>query len=224
VTILAYAVGEKSFVDANGNNIYDSGETFYDLGDLYIDWNENGAWDTGEQDYAPYASAGSSACRTQPGATALPSYYDDVPSKTNTCDGAWGRNYVRRDAVIVLSGSYGELTPSSVSMGTSCLQNFSLTLTDVNGNAMPSGTTIATGSNYVEYIPFGETATTKAAVSIIAGSPVPSTNSSTGTTIWLSVEADCGGGVPVQYPQGWLYVVVTSPKGNITSIPITVTP
>lgn len=35
VTILAYALGEESFVDTNGNNRYDAGETFTDLGDPF---------------------------------------------------------------------------------------------------------------------------------------------------------------------------------------------
>lgn len=35
VTILAYALGEESFVDSNGNNRYDAGEPFTDLGDPF---------------------------------------------------------------------------------------------------------------------------------------------------------------------------------------------
>jgi len=35
VTILAYALGEESFNDANGNNRYDAGETYTDLGDPF---------------------------------------------------------------------------------------------------------------------------------------------------------------------------------------------
>lgn len=35
VTVLAYALGEESFVDANGNNRFDAGETFTDLGDPF---------------------------------------------------------------------------------------------------------------------------------------------------------------------------------------------
>lgn len=35
VTILAYALGEESFVDTNGNNRYDAGESFTDLGDPF---------------------------------------------------------------------------------------------------------------------------------------------------------------------------------------------
>ncbi|MQA39895.1 Ig-like domain-containing protein [Rugamonas aquatica] len=35
VTVLAYALGEESFVDANGNNKYDIGEAYTDLGDPF---------------------------------------------------------------------------------------------------------------------------------------------------------------------------------------------
>ena len=35
VTVLAYALGEESFVDANGNNRFDAGEAFTDLGDPF---------------------------------------------------------------------------------------------------------------------------------------------------------------------------------------------
>lgn len=35
VTILAYALGEESFTDTNGNNLYDSGEAYTDLGDPF---------------------------------------------------------------------------------------------------------------------------------------------------------------------------------------------
>ncbi|MTV40578.1 Ig-like domain-containing protein [Duganella radicis] len=35
VTVLAYALGEESFVDSNGNNRYDAGEPYTDLGDPF---------------------------------------------------------------------------------------------------------------------------------------------------------------------------------------------
>ena len=41
-TILAYAVGEESFVDVNGNDEYDFGETFFDLTEAILDKNEDG--------------------------------------------------------------------------------------------------------------------------------------------------------------------------------------
>ncbi|MRW92585.1 hypothetical protein GJ699_21530 [Duganella sp. FT80W] len=51
VTILAYALGEESFTDTNGNNRYDSGEAYTDLGEPFrndravTDTNANGSDD-----------------------------------------------------------------------------------------------------------------------------------------------------------------------------------
>jgi hypothetical protein len=62
VTILAYALGEESFVDSNGNNRYDAGEPFTDLGDPFrndravTDANANGI-----DDLSPPATACASA-------------------------------------------------------------------------------------------------------------------------------------------------------------------
>ncbi|WP_017445701.1 Ig-like domain-containing protein [Gayadomonas joobiniege] len=42
VSVLAYSKGEESFVDANANGIYDAGETFYNLGEAFLDDNADG--------------------------------------------------------------------------------------------------------------------------------------------------------------------------------------
>ncbi|HQX90233.1 MAG TPA: hypothetical protein PKY03_07540 [Moraxellaceae bacterium] len=47
-TILAYAIGEEDFVDQNGNNRFDAGEAHTDLGEAFLDKNENGLFDAGE--------------------------------------------------------------------------------------------------------------------------------------------------------------------------------
>ena len=48
-TILAYAQGDESFVDSNGNGVFDDGiDTFTDLEEAYLDINENGVYDAGE--------------------------------------------------------------------------------------------------------------------------------------------------------------------------------
>lgn len=65
--ILAYATGEESFVDTNGDGIFDQGDQFHlypgwsgstdqffgqptqdDIGEVYLDQNENGQYDPGE--------------------------------------------------------------------------------------------------------------------------------------------------------------------------------
>jgi hypothetical protein len=56
VTVMAYMIGEESFTDTNGNNVYDAGEPFvdtngngkYDLGEPFTDTNGNGVYDPPE--------------------------------------------------------------------------------------------------------------------------------------------------------------------------------
>lgn len=63
-TILAYAVGEESFVDVNGNDEYDYGEPFDDLTEAFLDKNEDGVLNdiNGDSNTAatvgPYRDAG----------------------------------------------------------------------------------------------------------------------------------------------------------------------
>ena len=47
VTIVATAIGEESFLDQNGDFVYDSGESFGDLEERFRDDNENGVFDVG---------------------------------------------------------------------------------------------------------------------------------------------------------------------------------
>ena len=76
VTVVAYAQGEETFADVDGDNLYTSGEAFEDLGQVFIDKNENGTLDAGEY------VAGSAV------------------------NGTWdGNTYVRATRVFVLSSS-----------------------------------------------------------------------------------------------------------------------
>ena len=237
VTLVAYSLGEESFIDANGNNSYDSGETFYDLGDIYIDANENGQWDSGETYIA--LNLGTSACLTQPAGIPLPANYSDVPSKQMTCSGKWdanssgvaATNYVRRSLVMILSDSFAQISDGNtvgsgmaVTMGTNCVNSFLLWLMDENGNPMPAGTTITTANNYIYYEPYttGTPTETLASASVSAGSPVNDSNHAGGTPIVITVAADCTAGTPVAYPSGSVDLVVTTPKSNVTDIGIQV--
>jgi len=219
VSILAYAIGEKSFVDANNSNSYDTGEIFYDIGDPYIDKNENSQRDAGEL-YISSTTSGSAACQTRPGGGALPANYGNALSRENSCTADWGQNYVRRNTVMVLSGSYAQIPPATLTMGSSCKGTLNLPLMDINGNPMPAGTTISTANNAVYYIPNGSTTATLATATITAGTPV--LNTIYPTFISLTVNADCMAGTPVHYPAGDVEIVVTTPKGNKTTIPVTV--
>jgi len=224
VTVLAYAVGEKSFVDTNGNNSYDSGETFYDIGDIYIDSNESGTWNASEQ-YISYVT-GSDACRTRPGGGALPFNYDTSPSKQNTCTNEWGINYVRRENVLVLSGSYANISDNSFTMGSVCSNTFYFMMYDLHNNPMPAGTTVTTANNGISctYTTSGTKYVTEATLTV-GGTPVISTNAVGGTEVSLTVSggSGCTGADMVdKYPNGNVNLVVTTPNGNITTIPITI--
>jgi hypothetical protein len=43
-TVLAFAQGEESFIDSNGNGLYDFDEPFVDLPEAFIDYNEDGVF------------------------------------------------------------------------------------------------------------------------------------------------------------------------------------
>ncbi|MGA2526384.1 MAG: Ig-like domain-containing protein [Smithellaceae bacterium] len=223
VTLLAYAVGEKSFIDANFNNIYDPGETFYDLGDLYIDENENGIWDPGET-YIPYDNpAGTLACTTQPSLAPLPANYATSPSKEMTCTGVWGEAYVRRDQIMTLSSIHPVISQHTFTMGASCYQTFSFWLMDENYNPMPAGTTVSIANNHVTYSP--TVIPIVAAVSVL-GQPVYDSNHAGGTRVSLTVDgasaADgCGSG-PFPYPTGLVDIVITTPAPGVLATNITV--
>lgn len=139
VTVLAYALGEESFLDANGNNVYDTGEDYQDLGDVFIDRLFNGTYNAAEDQFISPGSAGtagiagSDACRVA--TSSLLRLQADAPSRSlnqagqslSTCVSGWGRAYVRRAVQTVLSTSsarplLGTSLPagSMVPAGTSC--------------------------------------------------------------------------------------------------------
>lgn len=114
ITIVAYALGEESFIDANGNNVYDCGESFQDLGDIYIDRAFNGLFDSADDQFISLTTTNSSSCATpvsNPPSSLLglnastPSVTANAANGAKGPDGIWGRAYVRRAAETVLSTS-----------------------------------------------------------------------------------------------------------------------
>ena len=136
VTILAYAAGEEDFVDLNGNNVWDCGEPFTDLGIAYRD-------DTMINSIVNAYIAGEfTVPRSAEPAPNCPGATSATPTPT-TGDGVWGAADVRKQAAIVFATSGAVISPSPVAPVPG-LTNSSLNLTvsDLNGNSMPTGTTI----------------------------------------------------------------------------------
>ncbi len=103
VTILAYALGEESFLDTNGNNVHDAGEDFQDLGNVFLDRLYDGFYAAASDQFISLSISGNTACA--PANSSLLELNRSIPSIATTCDGVWGRAYVRRAIETVFSTS-----------------------------------------------------------------------------------------------------------------------
>lgn len=56
--ILAFGIGEESFVDLNGNGRYDAGEPFQDLPEPWLDNDLDGVYDAGSEEFQDFNSNG----------------------------------------------------------------------------------------------------------------------------------------------------------------------
>ncbi len=187
--ILAYMDGEESFIDANGNNIWDAGETFYPVGQLFRDDNENGTYDAGTEQTYPGGTIGTAAC-----AAATFSY----PSVVNTCNAAtWSNNIrVRRQITIALATAFANITAVSARS----LSGFAVHVADQNGNAMPTGTTVSAA-----------VATAGVACAVLSTSPNPVFNSPNAGNHVISLNSD-----PTCLTAR-VNVTVTTPSGSATT-------
>jgi protocatechuate 3,4-dioxygenase beta subunit len=116
ITVTAYALGEESFIDLNGNNKYDgpgsadplvpaAGEPFQDLGNVFKDRNFDGVYDPTLDEFIPLAINNNKICVPPPSLMVLDAGTPTVPG---TCDGIWsgaGQVYVRRAVETVFSTS-----------------------------------------------------------------------------------------------------------------------
>ena len=192
VAILAYMDGEESFVDLNGDNIWQPGEAFYDVGALYRDDNENATYDASSEQTYPGGSVGSAVCAASAYA---------YPSIDNSCDGTWSDNIrVRKQVIITLATSDASMSL----VGTKSPSGFTVKVTDSNpgasGNAMPTGTTVSAAVT-----------TSGAVCKVLSVSPDVVRNSPNGGNhvVRLDSAADCS--------TARIDVIVTSPSGFRTT-------
>lgn len=133
VTVVAYALGEKSFFDLNGNNVYDLGEDFQDLGDIYLDRKFDGLYSGTEDQFISLSTnAGQSVSACDMAKAPLMKLGPDIPSRPETCSKAWGRAYVRRAVETVFSTSRARPLwgtgwhPNAMGPGGNCIAPVSL--------------------------------------------------------------------------------------------------
>ncbi len=181
VSILAYAAGEEDFVDRNFNNVFDAGDTFTDLGNAYRDDNENLTFDAGEFSVPRTGLVGSgSGC---PGLLGRP----------GTCDGVWGAADVRRQSIIVFASGAASILEISQATG-----GLVFSLADVNGNSVPTGSTIAV------------TASSSSGSCKISGGSSAVVGNSLSSAVFAANYTGCVGG-------DLITVTVTSPLGTVTA-------
>ena len=208
--ILAHAIGEESFVDLNGNGIFDDGDGFnlvaQDLPEVFLNINEDGVRDAATEPFWDFNSNGVHDLGDE--------RYNGLLCAHSTLCGEASTIHVRDSGVIVMAASDAVI---ELEVNSAVVNQFSLAddeskvvyvkVTDINGNKMPNGTTIVTSA---------ETGVT------LSGQTNVTVNSSaeTGATIArIMVTAGATAGI---YE---LQVLVTSPKGVETYryIPVTVT-
>lgn len=239
VTVVAYAIGEESFIDLNGNNAWDAGEPFQDLGDVVKDILYDGNYDGVYDEFVSLSgtqSAGTSACSDYSSTYSKLAVTEAVPSRANTCDATWTqRTYVRRAVETVLSTSSSRLLwASSSQVNGSCPSvelKYSSSASSIyrrvasgsswyNSGSTGSISFIVADANNVRLNPMA--AGTKITVSgangltatVLGGSPVAST--ATATAAAISYKFDDG------VTSGSFTLNVESPSGLTTSYVINV--
>jgi hypothetical protein len=198
VSILAYLNGEESFTDLNGNNVWDAGETFFDMGQPFRDDNHNGVYDAGEQVVGTTIPGATSAC---PGTA--------YPSVTNTCDGTWTPSILARSwNRIGLSSDKASITQVAANPG--------ISMTVRIADAVNSATVgMATGSSVTAV---ASSAAATCAVLSVSPPVVSQAVAPTNFVVSLNNIGCGGGGANVTT----VTVTVTTPAGSTSSQPFTI--
>ena len=238
VSVLATAIGEESFVDADGDGVFSTGDTFrklasgglpaHDLGEPWLDLNENGSYEVGEPFYDFYnnAALGQAGLRDGPDGT-----FNGPQCKEPNIDPVTllsrcpdlvadpARKYapIGVQGIIIMSGSHarmsaldgGTIAPKSIALKQS--GTVTVWVRDINGNPMPGGSTV-TGTISGSGLTLGDPST------FTMGCSAQSPNVQTpGLTVFsFNLTATAVG-------SGLLTISVKTPKGNETLTQVSIT-
>lgn len=256
VTVLAYAVGEEGFTDLNGNGWFDLSPTSElidsngrstDIGEAFVDFNENGIRDANE----PFIDFNNNGIFDGPDGKYSGVLCDEtVPGRSSPGSCAASKTlHVRGSGVVVLSGSVPVITLTASSTtpdggiqlptcvtGTPFVNtpvSFRLDITDFWGNAMPAGTTIAlaTSNGTLTSLPLSFVVPNTQACANPGTGNCPSSapqllssgfGSFFGTIISDATQSLATAAPPLQCANtrnsGQLTVTVTTPRGSVTTV------
>jgi len=138
-TIAAYTVGEESFNDANGNGIFDDGDTHTDLGEPYLDIDEDGAFDSVSEEIFDYKGNGTR--QTADGEFNGVLCNRSVAPLCSTETGL----YISRSLVLVMSGatSHVDVLPKPLVIPKGGTLAGSVVISDLHNQPMPAETKVS---------------------------------------------------------------------------------
>ena len=204
LVVLAYALGEESLLDSNGNNVYNAGEPFGDLSpDIFRDDNENHVWNPGEPCIGPNLNG---LC-----STAGDGVYNGVLRSPQTRS-AYAQ-YIWAELGQIFSGSRAVISfsPAAPVCNANLTADILVTVKDENNNIMPA----TTGLNFSAI--FG-----LVSPPVLPGSiKVPNVVRAVGQTI-IPPSYLITVGCPSQASKGKFSVTVTTPNGVTTTANTTI--
>ncbi len=120
--MIVWTEGEEAYTDSNGNGAYDTGEPHADIGEPFIDANDNDLFDSAE------------------------TYFDlDHSGAYSPADTVWDADtFIWTSSVVRWSGRTGlpVISPATFTIASGGSQDFTITAADVNGNPLPAGSTV----------------------------------------------------------------------------------
>jgi hypothetical protein len=199
VSILAYAEGIEGFIDANGNGVFDAGESCFHSGAPFLDNDESGTTSAGDLTITNIAPS------------------SDTPKAATPC-AARAATYVFAQTKIILSTSDVNATRvlpvSAPSFATCQAISFQFKLTDTNLNANALG-----GNPPAEATTVAISDVSNLTVSTINPANVLSQYGPSIHTVKLSPDTTKCGLIPSSPPASF-NIIVTSPIGRPTVFPV----
>jgi hypothetical protein len=205
VTILAFAIGNESFTDLNGNGYYDDGDIAgVDLPEPFVNDNESES-SPGVPSYDPATEEPVDFNGDQLYTGADGGYTGVLCQHSTNCATATSL-YVWEDTVLIMGSSSHDIaaTPSSTDGSNICID--ATTFTDV--------TITVDGADGSQYPPSGTSISADTSVGSVEGTgswTVPNTSPSAGT-VWSETVSLTGGGTPGDI--GKLTITVQTPSGT----------
>jgi hypothetical protein len=199
ITVTAFAMGEESFDDLNGDNVYTVGENFIDMGEIFIDKNEDKAMNPGEYVIGAVPDAiWNSNTYVRASRIFILSDSDGAP-RLFQADAAGNCTNVPFVPLVFTMGGVGAARQCRVQQQL-CIRDSNVAADALGGNPIPAGAVL--------------TLTTKAngAAAVIDQSPIPETISPTRHIVTADL-SDCAKDL---LAPGSLDLMIAMPKGGAT--------